>query len=105
MLKRLFGTLCLLFVISIAAFAQAGKAEIKCQFCNKVYNFNKEELEKEAQEKIDAARRVEKLFLILKKSLPINTLPFRNGYLSKLIIFFLQPFNPLEKIYKNIIYK
>ena len=29
MLKRLFGTLCLLFVISIAAFAQAGKAEIK----------------------------------------------------------------------------
>ena len=22
-----------------------GKAEIKCQFCNKVYNFNKEELE------------------------------------------------------------
>ena len=28
MLKRLFGTLCLLFVISIAAFAQAGKAEI-----------------------------------------------------------------------------
>ena len=29
MLKHLFGTLCLLFVISIAAFAQAGKAEIK----------------------------------------------------------------------------
>ena len=29
MLKRLFGTLCLLFVISIAAFAQEGKAEIK----------------------------------------------------------------------------
>ena len=22
-----------------------GKAEIKCQFCNKLYNFNKEELE------------------------------------------------------------
>ena len=37
MLKRLFGTLCLLFVISIAAFAQAGKAEIK--FDNTSHNF------------------------------------------------------------------
>ncbi len=39
MLKRLFGTLCLLFVISIAAFAQAGKAEIK--FDKTSHNFGK----------------------------------------------------------------
>ena len=39
MLKRLLGTLCLLFVISIAAFAQAGKAEIK--FDKTSHNFGK----------------------------------------------------------------
>ena len=39
MLKHLFGTLCLLFVISIAAFAQAGKAEIK--FDKTSHNFGK----------------------------------------------------------------
>lgn len=39
MLKRLFGTLCLLFVISIAALAQAGKAEIK--FDKTSHNFGK----------------------------------------------------------------
>ena len=39
MLKRLFGTLCLLFVISIAAFTQAGKAEIK--FDKTSHNFGK----------------------------------------------------------------
>jgi lipoprotein len=39
MLKRLFGTLCLLFVISIAVFAQAGKAEIK--FDKTSHNFGK----------------------------------------------------------------
>lgn len=39
MLKRLFGSLCLLFVISIAAFAQAGKAEIK--FDKTSHNFGK----------------------------------------------------------------
>ena len=39
MLKRLFGTLCLLFLISIAAFAQAGKAEIK--FDKTSHNFGK----------------------------------------------------------------
>ena len=39
MLKRLLGTLCLLFVISIAVFAQAGKAEIK--FDTTSYNFGK----------------------------------------------------------------